>query len=136
MSGPDHQPPTSAAAGERVWAVRGAVQAEANDASAIVAAASGLMRKLMSRNGLEPARIVSCIFTCTDDLDAEFPAVAARRVGLDAVPLICAREIAVPGAMKRVIRVLVHYYAPADHEPGHTYIGAAQALRSDLHAAQ
>ena len=78
--------------------------------------------------------MVSCMFTVTDDLDAEFPAVAARRLGLDSVPLLCAREIPVPGAMPRVIRVLVHYYAPADHEPAHAYLGAAAgaALRPAL----
>ncbi len=61
--------------------------------------------------------MVSCIFTSTNDLDAEFPAVAARNLGLDTVPLLCAREIAVPGAMERVIRTMLHYYAPADHSP-------------------
>jgi chorismate mutase len=90
----------------------------------------------MSRNDLAPERMVSCIFTATYDLNAEFPAVAARKVGLDAVPLLCAREIDVPGAMPSVIRTLVHYYAPDDHEPVHTYLGNAQELRSDLHAAQ
>ncbi len=90
----------------------------------------------MARNELEPKSMVSCIFTVTDDLDAEFPAVAARRLGLDQVPLLCTREIAVPGAMPRVIRALAHYYAPADHEPAHAYLGAARELRSDLHSAQ
>jgi chorismate mutase len=94
------------------------------------------MGELMSRNDLSPDSIVSCIFTCTPGLDAQFPAVAARSVGLDRVPLICAQEIAVPGAMDRVVRVLLHYYAPAGHQPAHAYIGEAQALRSDLHAAQ
>jgi chorismate mutase len=122
--------------GERLWAVRGAVQAESNDVKAILNATEALMRELMSRNGLEPDRIVSCLFTTTDDLNAEFPAVAARRLGLEAVPLLCARELDVPGAMRSVIRVLVHYYAPGDHAPAHTYLGGAQALRSDLHAAQ
>jgi chorismate mutase len=121
---------------ERIWAVRGAAQAERNDEGAILGATEELMRALIERNGLEPARIVSCIFTVTDDLDAQFPAVAARALRLDAVPLICAREIDVPGAMERVIRVIVHYYAPADHEPSHTYLGEAQKLRSDLHSAQ
>jgi chorismate mutase len=79
---------------------------------------------------------VSCLFTATDDLNAEFPAVAARRLGLDAVPLLCARELDVPGAMRGVIRVLVHYYGPSDHVPAHAYLGDAQELRSDLHSAQ
>jgi chorismate mutase len=122
--------------GERLWAVRGAVQAESNDVDAILDATEALMRELMARNELGPERMVSCLFTTTGDLNAQFPAVAARRVGLEAVPLLCARELDVPGAMRSVIRVLVHYYAPADHAPAHTYLGHAQALRSDLHAAQ
>jgi chorismate mutase len=123
---------------EELWlrAVRGAIQVGSNDPERIVEATEELMRELMSRNGLEPDRMVSCIFTATHDLNAEFPAVAARKLGLDAVPLLCAAEIDVPGAMPSVIRALVHYYAPADHEPEHTYIGEAQKLRSDLHAAQ
>jgi chorismate mutase len=121
---------------ERLFAVRGAVRAEANEADAILAATSELMEELLRRNELEPGAIVSCVFTTTEDLDAEFPAVAARQVGLDAVPLLCCREIPVPGSMERVIRVLVHFYAPPGHEPAHTYLGATKELRSDLHAAQ
>jgi chorismate mutase len=121
---------------ERLWAVRGAVQAESNDVDAILDATEALMRELLSRNELEPQQVVSCLFTTTDDLNAEFPAVAARRLGLEAVPLLCARELDVPGAMRSVIRVLVHYYGPGNHAPAHTYLGEAQALRSDLHAAQ
>jgi chorismate mutase len=121
---------------QRLWAVRGATQVERNDAESILAASEELMRELIERNGLAPEAMVSCVFTATDDLDAEFPAVAARNVGLDAVPLLCAREMPVPGSMERVIRVLVHYYAPVGHEPAHTYLNGAEALRSDLHAAQ
>jgi chorismate mutase len=120
----------------RLFAVRGSVQADANEPGAILEATEELMRELLERNELEPEALVSCLFTTTADLDAEFPAVAARNVGLDAVPLLCAREIAVPGAMERVIRVMVHYYAPVGHVPAHTYIGVTKALRSDLHAAQ
>lgn len=121
---------------ERLFAVRGAVQAAANEAGAILAATEELMRELLARNELAPQSIVSCVFTTTDDLDAEFPAVAARELGLEAVPLLCCREIPVPGSMQLVIRALVHYYAPAGHIPAHAYLGATQALRSDLHAAQ
>lgn len=121
---------------QRLWAVRGATKVPSNNPETIVEAAEELMRELMKRNELEPERMVSCIFTSTYDLNAEFPAVAARNVGLDKVPLLCAREIDVPGAMPSVIRTLVHYYAPGDHEPDHTYLGDAQELRSDLHAAQ
>jgi chorismate mutase len=121
---------------QRLFAVRGAVQAEDNDADAILAATSGLMRELLERNDLAPESLVSCLFTTTEDLDAEFPAVAARNIGLDSVPLLCCREIPVPGSMERVIRVMVHFYAAAGSEPAHVYLGATQALRSDLHAAQ
>ncbi len=121
---------------DRLWAVRGATQVDANDADAIVAATEELMRELLSRNGLEHDQLVSCVFTSTDDLTAEFPAVAARNLGLNSVPLLCAREVPVPGALERVIRVLVHYYAGDEHEPAHTYLGEAKALRSDLEGAQ
>ncbi len=120
----------------RLFALRGAVQAEANEREAILAATAELMRALIERNSLEPEAMVSCIFTTTDDLDAEFPAVAARQLGLDTVPLLCCREIPVPGSMARVIRVMLHYYAPEGTVPEHVYIGETQKLRADLNAAQ
>ena len=121
---------------QRLFAVRGAAQAEANEPAAILSATEELMRGLIERNGLEPEAMVSCLFTTTEDLDAEFPAVAARDLGLTMVPLMCCREIPVPGSMPRVIRVLLHFYAPAGHEPAHVYVGEAQKLRTDLEAAQ
>jgi chorismate mutase len=121
---------------ERLYAVRGAVQAEANEAGAILAATSELMSAVIERNSLEPEAMVSCLFTTTEDLDAEFPAVAARNLGLDGVPLLCCREIPVPGSMERVIRVMLHFYAPVGHAPAHTYLGETRNLRSDLDAAQ
>jgi len=120
----------------RLFAVRGANVVERNEASAILEATAVLMRELMERNSLAAERMVSCIFTLTDDLDAEFPAVAARRLGLDRVPLLCAREVPVPGALPQVIRVLVHYYAADQHEPRHVYLGEARSLRADLESAQ
>ncbi len=120
----------------RLFALRGANSVERNEADAILDATEALMRELMERNGLVPAAFVSCIFTLTEDLNAEFPAVAARRMGFDQVPLMCAREVPVPGSMPRVIRVLAHYYAPEDHEPRHVYLGDARALRADLESAQ
>jgi chorismate mutase len=120
----------------RLWAVRGATKVGRNDPGLIVEATEELMRELMGRNDLVPERMVSCIFTSTHDLNAEFPAVAARKLGLDMVPLLCAREIDVPNAMRSVIRVLLHYYAPPNHAPAHAYLGEAQDLRSDLKAAQ
>ena len=121
---------------QRLFALRGAVQADSNQAEAIRAASAELISELIARNSLRPEQMVSCLFTCTGDLDAEFPAVAARQLGLDSVPLLCAREIDVPDAMPRVIRVMLHYYAPPDHRPAHTYLGEAQNLRADLEAAQ
>ena len=121
---------------QRLWAVRGAVKVDSNDVHAILAATEELMRELISRNDLTAERMVSCLFTATDDLNAEFPAVAARRLGLDGVPLLCTQELDVPGAMRGVVRVMAHYYAPPDHEPQHTYLGEAQDLRADLHSAQ
>ena len=120
----------------RLWAVRGATKVRSNDAEAILEATEELMRELLARNEIGAEGMVSCIFTATHDLNAEFPAAAARRVGLNSVPLLCAREIDVPGSMRSVIRVLVHYYAADEHEPTHVYLGEAQELRSDLHAAQ
>jgi chorismate mutase len=120
----------------RLFAIRGATSVERNDAESILAATEELVREVMSRNDLAADDMVSCIFTATDDLDAEFPAVAARRLGLDAVPLLCSREIPVPGALPRVIRLLLHYQADDGHEPAHVYLGEARALRADLDAAQ
>jgi chorismate mutase len=120
----------------RLYALRGANSVTANEAAQILSATDELMRELMERNQLSADAMVSCIFTLTDDLDAEFPAVAARALGLDTVPLLCAREVPVPGSLPRVIRVLVHYYAPEDHQPRHVYLRDARALRADLEAAQ
>ena len=121
---------------ERLYALRGATSVEVNSAEAILAATEELMRALIARNELEIDQFVSCIFTATSDLNAEFPALAARRSGFDRVPLLCTREIEVPGAPERVIRVLAHYYAPAGHVVHHVYLGAARSLRVDLDAAQ
>jgi chorismate mutase len=121
---------------QRLWAVRGAVKVESNDVAAILGATEELVRELIERNGLEAEHIVSCLFTSTDDLNAEFPAVAARALGLGAVPLLCMRELDVPGAMRGVVRCLVHYYAGPDHAPEHVYLGQAKELRADLHSAQ
>jgi chorismate mutase len=120
----------------RLKALRGAITVTENDADAILAATEELVREVMERNVVEIEDMVSCIFTCTDDLDAEFPAVAARRLGLSSVPLLCAREIDVPGALPRVIRLLLHCYADPDSEPRHVYLREAESLRRDLQGAQ
>jgi chorismate mutase len=121
---------------ERLWAIRGAAQADANDEESILAATRELVSELMERNGLRPESFVSVIFTATDDLNAQFPAVAARELGFGEIPLLCNREMEVPGAMERVIRLLAHYYGPSDHSPQHVYLGETKKLRVDLHSAQ
>jgi chorismate mutase len=120
----------------RLFALRGAISVERNDASEILDATGELMREIIGRNALAPESVVSCIFTATNDLNAEFPAVAARAIGFERVPLLCAREMPVPGSLPRVIRVLLHYYADEDHRPQHVYLGEARSLREDLQAAQ
>jgi chorismate mutase len=120
----------------RLYALRGATTVDADDRDAILAATTELMHELLERNGLAAEDLVSCLFTLTPDLHAEFPAVAAREMGLSSVPLMCARELDVPGAMERVIRVLVHCYLPQGGEPQHVYMGEARKLRLDLHGAQ
>ena len=109
---------------------------EQNEAGSILAATEELVREVMERNSLDPGDMVSCIFTLTDDLDAEFPAVAARRLGLSSVPLLCAREISVPGSLPRVIRLMLHCYADPASEARHVYLGEAVSLRRDLEGAQ
>jgi chorismate mutase len=120
----------------RLFALRGATTVDVNESAAILGATEELMRAIMDRNGIGPADVVSCIFTMTDDLDADFPAVAARQVGFERVPLLCAREVPVPGALGRVIRVLIHYYADEGHRATHVYLGEARTLREDLESAQ
>ncbi len=120
----------------RLYALRGATTVDANEAAAIHAATLELMAEITSRNAIGPDDCVSCIFTLTEDLDAAFPAVAARELGFDRVPLLCAREVPVPGAMAKVIRVLVHYHADEGHEPRHVYLHGARELRRDLDSAQ
>jgi len=120
----------------RLIALRGANTVAANEAEAILEATNELMHEILVRNGLSAGDMVSCIFTMTADLDAEFPAVAARRMGLSSVPLMCAREIPVPGSLERVVRVLVHCYPPDGIEPQHVYLGEAARLRLDLQGAQ
>ena len=116
----------------RAFAVRGAVQATGNTADEIGSARRELILALMDNNSIGPDEMVSILFTATSDLDADFPATAAREAGLSSVPLICAREIPVPGTMERVIRVLVHFNAPDGHRTVPTYLGRTEELRDDL----
>ncbi len=109
---------------------------EANEREAILERTTELLQEMMERNALRPEDCVSAIFTCTPDLTAEFPAVAARQIGFDQVPLLCAQEIDKPGALPLAVRIMLHAYVPAGHAPRHVYLHAARALRADLDAAQ
>jgi chorismate mutase len=120
--------------GMRVVALRGANEVTENTAEAILSATDRLMREMLARNALGADDLVSCIFTLTPDLDAQFPAAAARAMGLSSVPLLCAREIPVPGALPQIIRVLIHAYM--DRPAEHVYLGEAAKLRLDLTGAQ
>jgi chorismate mutase len=121
---------------KRLMALRGAITVDHNESQAILDATSELIGELLHRNELDPRDMVSAIFTTTDDLDAEFPARAARRLGMERVPLLCAREIPVPGSLARVVRVLIHYYGDEERPARHVYLRDASALREDLQSAQ
>ncbi len=114
--------------------IRGAVVAERDDREAILSATRELIGAIVAANpGLEPGDIASVFFTVTDDLSAAYPALGARQMGWTEVPLMCAREIPVPGALGRVIRVLVHWNTPlAQSQVRHVYLGEAAMLRPDL----
>jgi chorismate mutase len=117
----------------RVVALRGATTVEQDTPSAIEEASEELVRELLERNGTAPEELISLIFTVTPDLTSEFPAAAARKMGLDQVPLLCCNEIAVPGALQRCIRVLATLYTSrAASDLQHAYLRDAAVLRSDL----
>jgi chorismate mutase len=120
----------------RLYALRGATSIERDEASFILDGTTGLLEEILERNALTPADVVSCIFTCTQDLTAEYPAVAARAMGFNTVPLLCTQEMAVPGSMARVVRLLMHFYAEPGHEVRHVYQGDARRLRLDIAGAQ
>jgi chorismate mutase len=111
-------------------AIRGAVQVERDDPESIARAVSELCAAINAANALAADEIVSAIFTLTPDLVSAFPAATARGRGWGDVPMICAQEIPVPGALPRVCRVLLHVNRSGP--PQHVYLGGAAALRPDL----
>ena len=116
-----------------VRAVRGAIQVDRDDRVDILDATTELLGEVLERNELAADDLISVIFTATPDLTAEFPAYAARQMGITDVPLLCASEIAVPGAMPRVLRLLAHVETDRTrHEVRHVYLRGAAALRTDL----
>ena len=116
-----------------VRAVRGAIQVDGNERDLILDGASALVTEVLHRNAIDPADLISIVFTATPDLTAEFPAYAARLMGLTDVPLLCTTEIAVPGSMPRVLRLLAHVETSLHRdEVRHVYLRGAAALRTDL----
>ena len=114
-------------------AVRGAVQVDRDDRELVLEATTDLLTAVLERNGLTADDLVSVVFTATPDLHSEFPAYAARQMGLTDVPLLCAVEIDVPGAMPRVLRLLAHVETDLPRSAvRHVYLRGAAALRSDL----
>ena len=117
-----------------IRAIRGAIQVDVNDRDAILDGATEMVRAVLERNALTASDLISIVFTATQDLNAEFPAYAARQLGLTDVPLLCATEMAVPGAMPRVLRLLAHAETDLSRAAiRHVYLRGATALRTDLH---
>ena len=116
-----------------VRAVRGATQVEADDRELILNAVAELLLAVLDRNRLTREQLISVVFTATPDLRAEFPAYAARQLGITDVPLLCATEIDVPGAMPRVLRLLAHVECDLPRaDIRHVYLHGAAGLRTDL----
>lgn len=114
-------------------AVRGAICVAEDAAGTVLSATERLLQEVLQRNAIAPSDIVSVFFTATGDLVSTFPAEAARRIGLGAIPLMCAREIPVAGSMPRVVRVLMHFHtALAQDQIVPVYLDGAESLRDDL----
>lgn len=113
--------------------IRGATTVDANSRDEILVATRQLLALIIRLNGIQAEHVASAIFTTTSDLNAEFPALAARQLGWLDVPLLCTHEISVPGSLPRCIRVLIHWNTDrAQREVQHVYIKEARRLRPDL----
>jgi chorismate mutase len=117
----------------KLWAVRGATTVLKDDPAAIIGATEELLLKLLQINEINATEIVSIIFTVTHDIQSEFPAVAARKIGLVDTPLICTQEIPKPGSLPLCIRILIHFYTELTKEAiKPVYLHDAINLRPDL----
>ena len=120
----------------KVRAARGAIVVSEDTATSMHASTGGSWRSLLDRNGVVHDDLISILFTVTDDLRSAFPAEAARQMGMGDIPLLCAREIPVAGAMPSVVRVLMHFHSERGlDEVTHVYLDGAEKLRDDLDAA-
>ncbi len=114
-------------------AIRGATTVDADTVESISERVVELLRQILDRNGLDEDDIISILFTATEDVVSTFPATAARSIGLGAVPLICARELAIVGSVPRCIRVMLHVEtARPRSDMHHVYLEGARGLRDDL----
>ena len=117
----------------RVRAIRGAIQVDADEREAILDGTAELVTQVMRRNKLSTDEVISVVFSATPDLTAEFPALAARALGFEEVPLLCCAEIGVPNAMPRVVRLMMHVETSlARSDIQHVYLRGAAALRLDI----
>jgi chorismate mutase len=117
----------------RVRGIRGAVQLEQDSASEMLEQVSQLLTEMLKVNQVKNEDLISIILTATPDLKSEFPAAAARQIGLGAIPLLCSVEIDVKDALPRVIRVLIHAHSDRElTDIKHVYLGGASVLRKDL----
>ncbi len=113
--------------------VRGATTVDRNDREEILTATRQLLALMVRTNGIEPRDVASAIFTTTPDINAEFPALAARQLGWLDVPLLCGHEMAIPGSLPLCIRVLIHWNTnKTQQEIEHIYVREAKRLRPDL----
>ena len=116
-----------------VRAIRGAIQLESDEREHLLKSTAELVTKVLHENSLDAADLISIWFTATPDVVSEFPALAARELGLGDVPLMCSVEMDVAGAMPRVIRLMMHVETKKQRsEISHIYLRGAQALRTDL----
>jgi chorismate mutase len=137
--GPDAGPIGSQAAGgngdqgpsRRIRALRGATTVDEDTTEQVTQRTQELLAAMSARNGIDPADVISVVFTATDDIHSMFPATAARAVGFGAVPLLCARELDINGAQPRCIRVMMHLET-SNPELHHIYLEGARGLRDDL----
>ena len=117
----------------RVQGIRGANTVEYNTADAIIKATTDLLEEIVQSNAIETDDIASIFFSTSPDLNAEFPAVAARRLGLTNIALFCSQEIGVPGSLPMCVRILMHVNThKRANEVTHIYMGGARVLRPDL----
>lgn len=116
-----------------VRAVRGAIQIDVDERDEVLKGTTELLTTVLQRNELTSDDLISVIFTATPDITSEFPAYAARLLGFTDVPLLCTTEIAVPGAMPRVLRLMAHVETELGRgQMHHVYLRGAAALRRDL----